>query len=362
MKPLVTLVVGARPNFMKASALVAPLRRAGLRVRLVHTGQHYDPAMSGRLFRELGLPRPDAHLGAGSGTHAAQTARILARFDRDLAACPPRLVLVVGDVNSTLAAALAAAKRRIPVAHVEAGLRSGDRRMPEEVNRVVTDHLSDLLFTTLPEDDAVLRREGIPAARIFRVGNVMSDTLLACRARARRAAAPLRRTLGLRGPYGLVTLHRTENVDDPRRLERLLEALGRVAVRLPLVFPVHPRTQPRLRGRRLPAGVLPVEPLGYLAFTGLLQGAALMLTDSGGVQHEAALLGVPCLTLRDTTEWGVTCRSGANRLVGTDPGRIAREAERALARPRRAARPPLWDGRVGARVARAVAAFLKRRP
>lgn len=360
--PRVTLVVGARPNFMKAAALIPALRAEGLRVRLVHTGQHYDVRMSARLFQDLALPRPDRHLGVGSGPQAAQTARILARMDAELAAHPPEVLLVVGDVNSTLAAALAAAKRRIPVAHVEAGLRSADRRMPEEVNRVLTDHLSDLLFTTTAADDRVLRREGIPSRRIRRVGNVMADTLLAHRRAARGPGTSARKRFRLTPKaYGVATLHRAENVDDPKRLKVLMGALAKASRLIPLVFPVHPRTRRRLPVMRLPPSLHLSPPLGYLEFLGLLDGAALALTDSGGVQHETTLLGVPCLTLRDSTEWKVTCRLGTNRLIGTDPRAIVRATARVLRHPPCGKAPSLWEGHAGRRVAKALKAWLRTR-
>jgi UDP-N-acetylglucosamine 2-epimerase (non-hydrolysing) len=359
-QPRITLVVGARPNFMKAAALIPALRAEGLRVRLVHTGQHDGVRMSGRLFRDLRLPRPDRHLGVGPGPQAAQTARILARMDAELAAHPPEALLVVGDVNSTLAAALAATKRGIPVAHVEAGLRSGDRRMPEEINRILTDHLSDLLFTTTAGDDRVLRREGIPAVRIRRVGNVMADTLLAHRRAARGPGASARERFGLTPKaYGVVTLHRPGNVDDPGSLKALIGALAGASRLIPLVFPVHPRTRRLLPRMRLPPTLHLSPPLGYLEFLGLLDGAALALTDSGGVQHETTLLGVPCLTLRDSTEWKVTCRLGTNRLIGTDPDAIVRATARVFRHPPRGKAPPLWDGRSGPRVAKAVKTWLR---
>ncbi len=362
MKPLLTLVVGARPNFMKAAALVGPLKAAGLRVRLVHTGQHYDGRMSGVFFRQLGLPRPDRHLGVGAAEPAIQLARILERLDRELAAHPPAMVVVVGDVNSTLAGALAASTRRIPLAHVEAGLRSFDRRMVEERNRVLVDHLADLLFTTAADDDRNLAREGIPAARIRRVGDVMVDTLRRHRGAARKAAPALLKRLGLRRrDYAVVTLHRPENVDDPARLGALLAGLGRASRRLPLLFPVHPRTRRRFAGRRLPSGLRLVEPLGYLEFLGLMDAAAAVLTDSGGIQQETTVLAVPCLTLRDNTERPVTCRLGTNRLVGASPAAIDRALASALSRPPRGRIPPLWDGKAGTRVARGIATWLRSR-
>ncbi len=361
MRPLrATLVVGRGPNFIKASALLPPLKAEGFRVRLVHTGQHYDRGMSEVFFRQLGLPRPDLNLEVGPGSPSRQTALILEGMEDDLAAHPPDVLVVMGDVTSTAAAALAASKRRTSLAHVEAGMRSFDRTMPEEVNRIVTDHLSDLLFTTAAEDDLNLRREGIPPARIRRAGNVMVDTLLKHRRVARAAGRTALDRFRLGGRYGIATLHRPENVDCPERLERLVEGLGRVARRLSLLFPVHPRTRRLLDGLSLPPGLRLCPPLGYLEFLGLMGRAALVLTDSGGVQMESSVLGVPCLTLRDSTEWPVTCRAGTNRLVGTDPVALDRWAGRFLSRPPKGRKLPLWDGRAGTRVARGLKAWLGR--
>lgn len=364
-RPRVTLVVGARPNFMKAAALLPALRAEGFAVRLVHTGQHYDRGMSEDFLGELGLPRPQSRLSVRPGAPARQTAEMLLGLDRDLAAHPPRAVVVVGDVTSTLAGALAATRRGILLAHVEAGMRSFDRRMPEEVNRVVTDHLADLCFTTTAEEDRNLRREGIPRARIVRTGDVVADLLLRTRTAARARARRALRRLGLRPrAYGMATLHRAGNVDDPRHLRRLLEGLRRCARLAPVLFPVHPRTRLCLGRRGLPQGVRAFPPLGYLAFTGLLGEAAVAITDSGSVQLEAALLGVPCLTVRDTTERRFTCRLGANHLVGHDPAELARWFGRLLAMPRRRARMPGCDGRASERIASALLRRLRlgRRP
>jgi UDP-N-acetylglucosamine 2-epimerase (non-hydrolysing) len=349
-------VVGARPNFMKVAPLMAALERRGTPQLLVHTGQHFDEKMSGVFFEELGLPRPDVHLGVGSGSHGEQTGRIMAAFERALAALPVRPVMVVvpGDVNSTVAAALVAAKLGIPVAHLEAGLRSRDRSMPEELNRIVTDHLSDVLLTPSPDADANLLAEGIPASRIARVGNLMIDTLRAHLPRARALGIP--ESLGLkRGRYAVATLHRPSNVDDPATLARLLEALARIARDLPVVFPVHPRTRARLAAPELAgcaAALQLTEPLGYLEFLSLTSAARLVLTDSGGLQEETTALGVPCLTLRENTERPITVSEGTNVVVGTDPARIVREALRALSRRQGGARrPDLWDGYAGERAA-----------
>ncbi len=361
---LVVHVVGARPNFMKIAPLMEALARRGTPQRLVHTGQHFDERMSAIFLEELRLPQPDADLGVGSGTHGEQTGRILIAMERTLAATEPRpgLVVVPGDVNSTVAAALAASKMGIPVAHLEAGLRSFDRTMPEELNRVVTDHLADLLLTPSADADENLSREGIPAGRVARVGNLMIDTLLAHLPRARALLVP--EAMGLeRGRYAVVTLHRPSNVDDPGTFAGLLAALARIARELPVVFPVHPRTRAHLGAPALagPARALRlVEPLGYLEFLSLTSGARLLLTDSGGLQEEACALGVPCLTLRENTERPVTVSEGTNEVVGTNEARVVDAALRALdgARPRRC--PSLWDGHAGERAADAILAFLAR--
>jgi UDP-N-acetylglucosamine 2-epimerase (non-hydrolysing) len=361
---LVLHVVGARPNFMKVAPLVASLARRGTAQRLVHTGQHFDERMSGVFFEELGLPRPDAYLGVGSGTHAEQTARVMLAFERALAEArpAPALVVVPGDVNSTVAAALVAAKLGIPVAHLEAGLRSRDRTMPEELNRIVTDHLSDLLLTPSPDADRNLAAEGIADGKVARVGNLMIDTLHAHLPRARALAVPER--LGLvRGRYAVVTLHRPSNVDDPAVLSRLLAALARVARELPVVFPVHPRTRARLAAPDLAkaaAALKLVEPQGYLEFLSLTSAARLVLTDSGGLQEESTALGVPCLTLRENTERPITVAEGTNEVVGTDPERIVAAALRALEGRVSARCPALWDGRAAERAADAIGAFLAR--
>jgi UDP-N-acetylglucosamine 2-epimerase (non-hydrolysing) len=362
--PDVLVVVGARPNFMKAASLLHALPRAGLTYALVHTGQHYDDALSQVFFDELELPRPDAWLGVGSGSHAAQTAGVMLAFEQELLERRPQVVAVVGDVNSTLACALTAVKERIPVAHVEAGLRCFDEWMPEEINRKLTDHISTFLYTTSRDGDAHLRAEGIPASKIAFVGNTMIDTLLrfADAARARGAAE----RLGVAGSrYGVVTLHRAENVDDPDTLGELVGALVEVSRSLPLVVPLHPRTRARLAGtgldRALAAGpgVLLTESVGYLDFVGLVSDAALVLTDSGGVQEETTVLGVPCLTLRSSTERPVTVSEGTNRVVGTSAEAIVGESLRSLEAPAAAGRiPELWDGRAGDRIARHLARIL----
>jgi len=352
-------VVGARPNFMKA----APVLRAGascgggnLEQVLVHTGQHYDDSMSDSFFRDLELPIPDENLEVGSGSHAEQTARIMIAFDPVLDRHRPDWVTVYGDVNSTLACALVAAKKGIRIAHVEAGLRSRDRGMPEEVNRVLTDQLADLLLTPSRDADANLVGEGIPAHRIRLVGNVMVDTLL--RLRAKAAARGMPEALGVKGrEYAFVTLHRPSNVDDPGTLAELLAALEDLGARMPVVFAVHPRTRRRITefGLRPPNGpVRLLDPLGYLETLSLVDGATLVLTDSGGLQEETTVLGVPCLTARANTERPVTIREGTNRLVVSRRDAIAAAVREVL--DRRAAgafhpgRPEGWDGRAGERV------------
>jgi UDP-N-acetylglucosamine 2-epimerase (non-hydrolysing) len=346
-------VVGARPNFMKIAPLLWEVgRRPGLEAYLVHTGQHYDERMSRLFFEELKIPRPDVDLGVGSAAHAAQTAEVMRRFEPVLLEQRPDAVVVVGDVNSTLAAALTAAKLGLPVAHVEAGLRSFDRSMPEEINRVLTDALSRWLFVSEPSGVANLRREGVADDRIFLVGNVMIDTLLACRALSRRSA--ILRELDLEGrPYAVLTLHRPAAVDDPAVLGGILQAVGRLQRELPIVFPVHPRTRRALQGHDLGGlpGLRRVEPLGYLDCTRLVADARLVLTDSGGLQEETTVLGVPCLTLRENTERPITLEQGTNTLVGLDPERIIAAGLGALAEPPRArAAPALWDGQAAGRI------------
>jgi UDP-N-acetylglucosamine 2-epimerase (non-hydrolysing) len=349
----VVAVAGARPNFMKVAPLLRELRRRpGFEVRLVHTGQHYDASMSDAFFRDLGIPEPDVNLGVGSGSHAAQTADVLRGIEPVLVAERPDAVVVVGDVNSTLAATVAAVKLGIPVAHVEAGLRSFDRSMPEEINRVLTDSVSRWLFTSEPAGAENLRREGIPEERIHFVGNVMIDTLLAHVGSA-RSAAPLA-ALGLRpGEYGVLTLHRPSNVDDAERLAALFGVLEEIHRELPIVFPVHPRTRASIESRlggRSPRLAL-TDPLGYVAFLGLLAQARLVLTDSGGIQEETTVLGVPCLTLRDTTERPVTLHEGTNRLVGSEPAAIRAEARKILDGDGPRGRvPEKWDGAAARRI------------
>ncbi len=343
-------VVGARPNFMKIKPVVDGLERRGVEVVLVHTGQHYDRSMSTVFFDELGIRPPDRWLEVGSGSHAEQAARVMTALDPVMAEVQPDVVVVVGDVNSTMAAALVAAKSPARLAHVEAGLRSRDWTMPEEVNRLVTDSVSDDLLAPSPDAVDNLLAEGHAPDRVHLVGNVMIDTLFANLDRARQGGALGR--LGLApGGYGLVTLHRPANVDDVDMFKGLLGALGEVAADCPLVLPVHPRVAPLLSAVDVPAGVKVVEPLGYLDFVALEASARLVLTDSGGVQEETTALGVPCLTLRDTTERPITITEGTNLLVGRDPSRIVTEARRVLRDGVAPRRPDLWDGRAGERIA-----------
>jgi UDP-N-acetylglucosamine 2-epimerase (non-hydrolysing)/UDP-GlcNAc3NAcA epimerase len=353
----IVTVIGNRPQFVKAAAVSGPLRAAHDEV-LVHTGQHYDDELSTIFVTELGVPRPEVQLGLGGGSNTEQTARMLAALDGVLAEHAPDAVLVYGDTNSTLAGGLAAAQRRIPVAHVEAGMRSFDRAMPEELNRVLTDHLADLLLASSDGAAANLAREGV-AGDVEVVGDVMVDvaTLLAPRARA--DDDPLHAAGVSAGQYVLVTAHRAGNVDDPGRLATLVDLL--LSLQTPVVLPLHPRTRARLHDAglldRLAAGAIVLPPLGYLAFTSLLTRAQAVLTDSGGVQKEAYLAGVPCVTLRDSTEWVETVDAGWNVLVDLD----ADAAHAALARPRPAERPELYgDGRAAQRVVVAMARLAER--
>lgn len=355
-------IVGARPNFMKvAPVLRAGRARPGVEQFLVHTGQHYDAAMSDRFFTDLELPAPDVNLGVGSGSHAVQTARIMTEFEPVLDRLAPDWVVVYGDVNSTMACSLVAAKKGVRVAHVEAGLRSRDRGMPEEINRLVTDTLGDLLLVSEPAGEENLRREGIDPGRVVYVGNVMIDTLVRELLAARALGVGERLGLGASG-YAYVTLHRPSNVDDPARLARLVSLLGTLGARLPVAFPVHPRTRERLRAAGLEAalagsaGVRLLEPLGYRESLGLMAGARLVLTDSGGVQEETSHLGVPCLTLRPNTERPVTVSMGTNTVVGEEIERAWPLVEDVLAGRYKAGQPiPGWDGRAAERVAAALA-------
>jgi UDP-N-acetylglucosamine 2-epimerase (non-hydrolysing) len=346
-------VVGARPNFMKVAPILAEMRKdPGFSPVLVHTGQHYDFNMSEAFFRDLGLPAADEHLGVGSGSHAEQTARVMTALEPVLRDRGPDWVVVVGDVNSTLAAALVCAKLQVPVAHVEAGLRSFDRSMPEEINRLLTDQIADLLFTTEESANRNLEREGVARERIHFVGNVMIDSLLRALPQAEKSTV-LERLAVTAGRYLVVTLHRPSNVDEPETLREILSALARLAADRTVVFAVHPRTRERIAGLGLALDRLVlVEPLGYLDFLKLTAHAALVLTDSGGLQEETTFLGVPCLTLRANTERPVTVAHGTNRLVASRAAAIEAAAREALAAPggRNLAKPPFWDGRAAERI------------
>jgi UDP-N-acetylglucosamine 2-epimerase (non-hydrolysing) len=346
---------------MKAAPIHAAFREAGIAHELIHTGQHYDAAMSKVFFEDLGMPRPIVDLGVGSGSHAEQTGAVMVGLEKFFGERRPRAVLVVGDVNSTMAASIVAAKMGLYCAHVEAGLRSGDWSMPEEVNRVVTDSLADLLLTPSADGDENLRREGCAPESIVRVGNVMIDTLLQHLPRAREMKLAARFGLTPHS-YGVLTLHRPSNVDDPAVLGRILETVVEICQKVPVVFPIHPRTRRQAGANGLGArleqtpGLLVTDPLGYLEFLSLTSQARIVLTDSGGLQEESTVLGIPCLTLRENTERPVTISQGTNRLCGTDPAVISREAKRALELEVGAPHPvpELWDGKTAPRIVSAV--------
>ncbi|MCP5056929.1 MAG: UDP-N-acetylglucosamine 2-epimerase (non-hydrolyzing) [bacterium] len=355
------VVAGARPNFMKVAPILRELeKRPEFRVFLIHTGQHYDEAMSSGFFRDLGIAEPDLNLGVGSGSHAEMTADVLRKVEPVLIERQPAGLVVVGDVNSTLAATLAASKLGVPVAHVEAGLRSFDRAMPEEINRILTDSISDWLFVTEPSGRENLLREGVDEERIHLVGNVMIDTLLANREKAR--ASDVLTRLGLEeGGYAALTLHRPSNVDDPAQLAALFGVFEEIHAELPVVFPIHPRTRAaveRQLGDRPPA-IQMIDPLGYLDFLRLMADAHFVLTDSGGVQEETTVLGVPCLTLRENTERPVTVTQGTNQIVGRDPDTIRAEVRKILDGSAKQGRiPDLWDGGAAGRIVDQLAADL----
>jgi UDP-N-acetylglucosamine 2-epimerase (non-hydrolysing) len=354
-------VIGARPNYMKIAPLIEALRAGSpFRQVLVNTGQHYDDAMAGGFVRDLALPTPDYDLGVGSASHAVQTARVMIEFEKVCLAEKPDLVVVVGDVNSTVAASLVAAKLLIPVAHVEAGLRSNDRTMPEEINRIVTDRLSDVLLTPSADGNENLLAEGVPAERIFLVGNIMIDSLL-----RHLPAASLERLRGRvaveDGAFAVLTLHRPSNVDEPEVFSRILAAVDAIAADMPVVFPVHPRTRQRISEFGLDAHlrrVILTEPLGYIDFLSLTSHARLILTDSGGLQEESTALGIQCLTLRENTERPITVSHGTNQVVGTQTAAILAGYRRALSSDAPAGRPELGDGRTGERITRVLCQFL----
>ncbi len=350
-------VVGARPNFMKIAPLMAAYKNAsGIEPMLVHTGQHYDERMSDLFFRQLGIPEPDINLGVGSASHAVQTAEIMKSFEPVVLEHKPDAVLVVGDVNSTIACGLVAVKLGVKLIHVEAGLRSGDRTMPEEINRVLTDSISDLLFCTETSGVDNLKREGVSAEKIFLVGNVMIDTLLKNKEKA-NASKILDESNLSAGAYAVLTLHRPANVDDPVVLGRILDALEVIQQDLPIVFPIHPRTRKNIAGSSLAGRVKTmtdlrlIDPVGYLDFLKLTSSARLVLTDSGGIQEETTILKVPCITLRENTERPVTAEIGSNQIVGTDPEKIISAYREVIDGHWRESRiPDLWDGHAAERI------------
>lgn len=363
---MIDIIAGARPNFMKIAPIISAVeasKEAGghLRYRLIHTGQHYDPRMSGEFFRQLGIPEPDVNLEVGSGTQAEQTGAIMSRYERLLQEAPSDLCLVVGDVTSTMACAIAAQKLHVPVAHVEAGIRSGDWRMPEEINRMVTDAITNWFFTTSQVAGENLRRAGVGNERIFFVGNTMIDTLLANLPRLQKPY--FFDELGLNaGEYFVVTLHRPANVDQGDAFSRLLGAISEGARGLPVVFPVHPRTAKTLRDlNQIPPIFKMVEPQPYLEFNYLVKHAKAVITDSGGITEETTVMGVPCLTLRDSTERPETVTTGTNELIGTDPAALAPAMDKLFAGQwKQGAIPEKWDGQSGARIVKVLEHLLAR--
>lgn len=352
----VTIIAGARPNFMKIAPIIHAIRRnqeegGNIGYRLVHTGQHYDKKMSDTFFEELNIPRPDVNLGAGGGSQAEQTAGIMIAFEKELMSHPADLVLVVGDVTSTMACAIVAKKLNTPVAHIEAGIRSFDMRMPEEVNRLVTDCLADYFFTTSEIANQNLKKSGVPEDRIYFVGNVMIDTLLANTERLRKP--PFFDDENLQpGRYLVLTLHRPSNVDDPKKLKRTIEEIVYHVNDLPVIFPVHPRTAKIMENHGIRvSNLLTTDPLGYLEFNYLVRHAKAVITDSGGITEETTVMGVPCLTLRDNTERPETCTLGTNVLVGSDPKNICPVLEKLFRNEwKKGIVPPLWDGKAAERI------------
>ena len=360
----VIIVTGARPNFMKVAPIVAAMKKRPNEFQpfLLHTGQHYDAAMSDHFFRDLGMPKPDSYLGVGSASHAVQTGSVMQAFEPVVVKEKPDWVIVVGDVNSTLACALVCSKLGIKVAHVEAGLRSRDRSMPEEINRLLTDQIADLLLTPSQDGDANLRAEGIPEERIRFVGNIMIDSLLSHLEPAKQSTVLA--DLKIKDvEYAVLTLHRPANVDDPVAFVRILDALEEIAQRLPIVFPTHPRTNKMIDELGLSERVknidrlLMIDPVGYLDFLQLLSNARLVLTDSGGIQEETTALGIPCITLRENTERPITVEMGTNTIVGTDREKISEAVKRAFeprTNPESIRIPPFWDGHAADRILNAI--------
>ena len=364
-------IVGARPNFMKIAPIMEAMSNPAINldVQLLHTGQHYDQKMKDSFFDQLGIPEPDVDLGVGAGSHTEQTANIMLKFEKTLDELTPKAILVVGDVNSTIACALVAVKKNVPIIHVEAGLRSGDRKMPEEINRVLTDQISDILFTT--EADAVdnLTQEGIAASKVHFTGNVMIDTLMNHADRAVPVADTVKKALNQSiwkdgQKFGLVTLHRPSNVDEKDCLTGLIDVLVEVNSNLPLIFPVHPRTSSKLEEFGLTkkldeAGIIRLPPAAYLEILGLMKDATMVLTDSGGIQEETTAFGTPCITLRESTERPVTVTEGTNTVVGTDPAKILSVALKTLATGGKTGRrPELWDGKAAVRIAEIIKKWL----
>ncbi len=367
------LVAGARPNFMKIAPIVRAIQaHGGLAFKIIHTGQHYDREMNDVFFEELGIPQPDVFMAAGGGSHAQQTGKIMVAFEELCQQQPPDAVLVVGDVNSTLACSIVAKKLKLPVAHVEAGLRSGDRSMPEEINRLVTDSISDWFFVTEPSGVAHLQREGQPSDAIHYVGHVMVDNVLYQAEKLAHTDTSGFETSAFKsqhtangGRYGVITLHRPSNVDDAAMMASIAGALKEIALELPLIFPVHPRTRANLTrfGIDLGPNITLVGPQAYMAFLHLWKDAAVVLTDSGGMQEETTALGVPCITIRENTERPVTVDEGSNVLAGTDPRVIVAEARKVLRGQGKAGRRPhLWDGQAATRIVEILARYLNQTP
>ena len=355
MNPII-LVVGARPNFMKIAPILAELSAREVPTILLHTGQHYDENMSKVFFDDLGMKEPDIHLGVGSGSHASQTATVMVEFEKVCNEHQPSMVVVVGDVNSTLACSIVSAKLLIPCAHVEAGLRSFDRQMPEEINRILTDSIANLLLTPSADGDENLRNEGVAEERIHRVGNIMIDSLFQNVKKAE--SSMIHEDLELQGEYALFTLHRPSNVDDQETFTRIIEALEEIAKDLEIVFPIHPRTRKMAKSfglferlEKIP-GIHITEPIGYLDFVSLMAKSKLVLTDSGGLQEETTALGIPCLTLRDNTERPITVTEGTNTIVGTDKDLIVLLSKEIVDNGGKSGKiPDLWDGNTAARIA-----------